>query len=115
MKIRYIIAKLKSYNFSRRIRFAAQRVLRGFDDSETWCLNTSYAKWMVPRLERFIKIRVGYPARITEKEWSEILQKILAYFKVLETGCWPMPSDYNYEKFQEGEKLYEEWRHNLWW
>jgi hypothetical protein len=41
---------------SREKEFKKQRIDRGFDESETWCLFVTIAKFIVPRLEEFIKI-----------------------------------------------------------
>ena len=100
----------------RSVKYFFQRLFHGFDDSETWCLTTSHARWMVPRLERFICIRAGYPSQLSSsQEWSEILINIQSYFKVLATGRIPFQTDDDYLEFLKNEKLYEKWKYNLWW
>lgn len=36
--------------------YKQQRVERGFDDSETWSLDMTIARFIIPRLERYIEI-----------------------------------------------------------
>lgn len=36
--------------------FEEQRITRGFDDSETWSLTDTIAKFIIPRLERYEEI-----------------------------------------------------------
>jgi hypothetical protein len=36
--------------------FKNQRIQRGFDDSETWCLTSTIAQFILPRLKRYEEI-----------------------------------------------------------
>lgn len=103
----------------RDIHFAFQRTFRGFDDSETWCLNTTMARLMVPRLRRFIAIKKGHPEALTSEEWTDVLEKILAYFNMRATGYIPVRHiiDDTFEAvdYFKNEKLYERWKEHLWW
>jgi len=40
----------------REPKFAKQREERGFDDSETWSLGDTIARFIIPRLERYMAI-----------------------------------------------------------
>ena len=53
---------LKPSAISRKIEFWWQRKTRGFDDSETWDLDYSFVRWLLPRLKRFSEVVGGYPA-----------------------------------------------------
>ncbi|OFZ57725.1 MAG: hypothetical protein A2381_19390 [Bdellovibrionales bacterium RIFOXYB1_FULL_37_110] len=44
-------------NDKRLKNYAQQRKDRGFDDTETWNLNTAIAKYISPRLDRLIEIQ----------------------------------------------------------
>lgn len=37
----------------REKKFSKQRLRRGFDESETWCLTTTIANFIIPRLEEY--------------------------------------------------------------
>jgi len=39
-----------------------QRLTRGWDDSDTWSLDVSVAKFLLPRLKRYRELRQGVPA-----------------------------------------------------
>ena len=40
----------------REEKFRKQRLKRGFDESETWCLTTTIANFIIPRLELYDSI-----------------------------------------------------------
>ena len=104
--------------FKRSVRFLFQRMFRGFDDSETWCLNIAHAKWMVPRLERFIELHNGYPMELTPEKWIDILTKILEYFKNVRddnVDIYDFEDKEEWKRHQENEALYIKWREHLWW
>ena len=76
-----IIPKDIAYSISvkdkRYPKWCEQRTERGWDDSDTWDLDKTIAKFTYPRLKRFIEVNHGYPADFTEKKWKDILDKIL--------------------------------------
>lgn len=89
-----------------------QRLINGYDDSETYSLFTTNSQWLVPRLERFITIKKGHPGDISDEEWNDILNKILKAHKII------AQDDYSSEDIKivkEGLKLYAEWYQHLWW
>lgn len=58
-----------------KLKRLCQRIVWGFDDSETWALDWSFYKWIYPRLKRFEKITQAYPINTTFKDWKKELQK----------------------------------------
>lgn len=62
--------------------YAEQRKERGFDDSELWSLDTTIAKFLLPRIKRYREVHCGYPASLTNERWNEILDKMVAAFEV---------------------------------
>lgn len=68
------------FKFTRWVRFFYQRRTRGFDDSETWALDTSLSRLIVPRLKRFKELLDGHPAEMTFEEWNEILDEMIWSF-----------------------------------
>jgi hypothetical protein len=99
----------------RHIRFLLQRILRGFDDSDTWSLDYSVAKLILPRLKRFREVTIGYPGQMSEQEWDVILLKMIAAFEFAASEERWSASHTEYHKHQEGINLFAEHFWHLWW
>lgn len=101
----------------RRLKHAWQRAVRGFDDSETWSLNTTFAQWFAPRLRRFKEVTIAYPAYCNDmEEWQEILQKMLDGFEMMADGDTYFTFDEQaHEKMQHSVDLFYQHFHSLWW
>ena len=67
----------------RNLRRAAFFVRHGFDRDDLYSLDTALARWVLPRLIRFNKIRCGHPAYLTEDEWSAKLRKMIRAFELI--------------------------------
>ena len=53
---------------------------------DTWNLNYYIAKFILPRLKLFKKVTMGFPCDLKSiNEWYDILDKIIAAFKILST------------------------------
>lgn len=91
--------------------FKQQRLERGFDDSETWALDCTIAKFIEPRLRRFKEIKAGYPSIISEEKWDDILDKMIYAFE-----CINKDTTYdNEDQVNEGLDLFRKYFFNLWW
>ena len=67
-------------------KYTQQRLERGFDESETWNLDGTIARFVYPRLKVFIEDvkKIGcYPASMTFDEWIKILDDMLKGFELL--------------------------------
>lgn len=91
--------------------FKQQRLERGFDDSETWALDCTIAKFIEPRLRRFKEIKAGYPAIMSEEKWDDILDKMIYAFECINKDT---VSD-NEDSVDEGLDLFRKYFFNLWW
>lgn len=99
----------------RKLRFFIQRRIRGWDDSETWSLDSSLARIILPRLKRFRELTIAHPSNHSEDEWNEILDKIIAAFEFAASeGRW-QASPEEYDKHHEGIKLFAQYYWALWW
>lgn len=59
-----------------KIKHFFQRMFRGFDDTETWDLDTQFYKWLYPRLKRFTEITKAYPVSYDNpQQWRDELTK----------------------------------------
>lgn len=68
-------------NDKRLEKYKKQRKDRGWDDTELWSLDTTIAKFIVPRLKRFKETVNGHPNEFTFEEWKVELQKMIDAFE----------------------------------
>ena len=100
-----------SFSEEKKDLYAKQRAERGFDDTELWNLNATIAQFILPRLKRFREINKSYPKAISEKEWNEILDKMIKFFEeYLDENNY---LEDNLEK--EGIELFAKYFLDLWW
>ena len=62
-------------------KYKKQRDERGFDDTETWYLDKTFALFLIPRLKRFIQVNNGFPNGETEQSFNEKLNFIVKSFE----------------------------------
>lgn len=109
---------LTEKNDKREKKYAKQRIERGFDDSETWSLDCTVARFVLPRLKRFREIapKTGIPGDMTLEQWESILDKMIAAFEIMASGDVP---PYKNEKggdiVDEGFKIFCDYFFALWW
>ena len=118
---------IKNVNFScideNDVRWDAmkqQRLERGFDSSECWNLDSTIARFIIPRLEVFIGDHAGYPANMTSEQWDNILNQILEAFKLYmdEDAFFNLTQeerDKRGKKIDKGLKLFAKHFSGLWW
>lgn len=85
----------------------------GFAQFETWNLYYSLALEIYPRLCYFREIAGAYPLGLNEKEWDEILDKMIKAFKLILTDN--RYRDEDTEAIEEGLRLFAKWYLALWW
>ena len=93
--------------------YKKQRIERGFDDTETFSLDTTIAKFILPRLKRFKEINKAFPEDMTFEEWNLILDKIIESLELI-TKPEYFSSGKN-PKIQEGIDLFAKYFRYLWW
>lgn len=86
---------------------------RGFADSELWDLGYVIASFILPRLKQFRKNLFGIPGYMTEKEWKNILDKMIFSFKELSKEDINISSG-NDNKIKEGLHCFAEYFSHLW-
>lgn len=102
----------------RWFRFLWQRWTRGFDDSQTWNLETRLAEHILPRLKRFKQVHTGYPMELTPQEWEIILDKMIFAFEFQASDIVDREIDLSndhFDKVKEGLWLFGVWYTHLWW
>ena len=103
------------YIKKRSIRFLHQRLTRGWDDSETFSLDYSLAKIILPRLKRFRQVTIGTPGEMSNQEWIDKLDKMIAAFEFAASEERWNASIEDYEKHNEGLDLFAQHYWQLWW
>jgi len=94
-----------------QIKWAWQRLFRGYDDRVWWNLN-SYLCKMLPVWLRKIKTGHLHPADLTEEAWEAMLEEMADGF---EEGYYLMDiGDGDAEKFERAMKLFIERIFDLW-
>lgn len=98
----------------REEKFSQQRIERGFDDSETWSLDCTITKFILPRLKRFREITHSFPAEFEKAEdWYMILDDMIVAFQTMNDTFTP---DNEQDKIiKKGLKLFRKHYHSLWW
>lgn len=117
---------IKNVNFSlgeetdkREPEWKAQRLTRGFDDTEMWNLDCTIAKFIAPRLKVFKEqaAEIGdHPVNITSEKWQEILSQMIEGFELYSDHFnWSAEdSDANWRKVDKALSLFRKWFFNLW-
>lgn len=121
-----------------KIKWFFQKLFRGFSDDELWNLDNTIAKWILPRLKRFKKDSIAFPAELgIPDKWDEILDKMIWSFDYIvnqdkyedeimekykdneldEEGHYRWIKDANElsKKCQEGLDLFGTYFRSLWW
>lgn len=102
--------------FPRSAKHFLQKCTRGFSDKDTWNIDVTVAKFVLPRLKRFKELTNGHPHEITWEEWIEILDKIIYSFEMAsdDDKYYGLNITEN-EKVQEGFALFGAYYTSLWW
>lgn len=97
-----------------RLRGAWQYLTKGYADSELWNLDTTIARFLLPRVRRFASNTHSYPSELTEQQWAEILNEIRIALEVAAKGEYWDLSKEEHERVQRGFELLGKWFQNLW-
>lgn len=111
-----LVARLRNkYRPVMRLRFAAQRVYRGHDDSMLWSLDYAVANLVVAGVKAMRKWQHGYPGELGSwEEWDKILARIEGGFQAwLDADGW-FDKPEEQERFKDGMALFGEWFGGLW-
>ena len=87
----------------------------GWDPSETWNLDETIARFILPRLRHLRENTHGYPHDLTEEMWDDIMGKMVKSFELslLEHGEDGY-EEFDQEEMQEGLDLFAKHFRNLW-
>jgi len=115
----------------RQLKWWWQRRTRGWDDRDLWSLDVALAKWILPRLKEFRKIKHGVPHfdgidldsdgnikdfDLAQQQWQEIQGKmIIAFEHIIDQNNGTFLDMDDHEEIQEGLTLFGRYITYLWW
>ena len=94
--------------------FKKQLKERGWTDEDTWSLDWTISKFILPRLKRFKEINTCYPYKQTKKSWDKKIDKMIKAFELASKGAWDMTTG-EFKTAQEGIELFAKHYFELWW
>lgn len=97
----YRLYKFMTSDLWYEIKWAYQRVFRGWDDRASWGLHSHLEDIIIPIIHEWVKFKHGAPMGITEGQWTDVLRDIQdGFVAAKEIGGL----DYIEEKMDEKEK-----------
>ena len=88
--------------------------LNDFDDTETYSLFNTIAKFTLPRLKRFKEVTDSHPTDMTFEEWMIILDKIIESLEIISKDDFSFSHEKE-AKIKEGTDLFGKYFTYLWW
>lgn len=109
-----------SHDDSRQALWAEQRRDRGFDDTELWGLDDTFARFILPRLKALRQQKLTPPIRMELPVWYSMLDKMIRAFELLLPeggGAWDRGSlnDKERGQVQEGLDHFRQFYFSLCW
>lgn len=100
----------------REDEFSETRRRTGVSPDETWSLDISIARFLVPRLRMFKELTCGYPACLKGglDEWRRIIGKMERAFKLIAQDKTTY-SESEHNAIEKGLDLFRMYFHSLWW
>jgi hypothetical protein len=107
------------------------RIGRHMDDiyyNPSWFADVVLAELALPILKEYVKRTQGYPPQLTWKEWHKILGHIIFAFEMMvdddrleNARDWYIKRNNEkgweimYDRVVEGQRLFGQWMHHMWW
>lgn len=97
--------------------YKEQRKLRGFDDTELWNLDFTIAKFILPRLKRFIECTTAYPPReySSLEEYKKDLNEIVWYLESVVLSEDYTADEPDSARVEHAKDLIRNLLFTLWW
>lgn len=107
-----ITYKIKS--IKNKIKMVYQREKRGYADQDVWNIDCWFLDIMPKMLKQLKETSHGYPATLTEKEWSDILDRMVFLLNEMDEDKCSYDNPYEDEYFSSlkdrFEKVENGWR-----
>lgn len=111
-KVPNVCFSLTDKKDDREPKFKEQRQTNGFDDSETWSLDITIARFIVPRLKRYIEL--AFDHNVETEEYRQDLQDILYSFEQISSKEIYFETDVE-QKIDIGLEKFSKLFRGLWW
>jgi hypothetical protein len=100
----------------RQKKYMKQLENRGWTDADTWSLDSTFGRWISPRLKRFKKLNNGCPNGLTAESWNAILDIMIEAFEYIGSDkYWGARTDKMNAKIEQGLDLFRQYFFCLWW
>ena len=117
-----LISIIRYFKDTRNYKFLWQKLTRGFSDKDTWNLEYTIAKFILPRLVRFKEIGKCRPMNLTKEEWNAKLGDMIFSMEYAANQFKNREFYENEEHRKEfderidrGTKFFGEYFFDLWW
>lgn len=98
-----------------QIAWKHQRETRGFDDTELWNLDSTIAKFILPRLKRFKELTNQHPHDFrTMEQWDDALDKMIDAFEFMVEEKYECFSGPRWDEVNKGIELFAKYFSHLW-
>lgn len=113
-----------------QVKYAFQRMFRGYDDTETFEMFSNFISRYKKILTQYRKNHWGYPTDLTEEQWDAIVDRMIHCLDMMDELyvkkilCKDMPEGYvpdcntvyeiNRRYKDEFFQMFSEWFYNLW-
>ncbi len=113
--VKHDIAEIKELGHTKKrtAKLLKQYAKRGWTDIDTWSLDASLARLILPRLKRFRKITKSTPQG-GEDKWDAILGQIVEAFEFAVSPEYYAASAEKVKKFKEAMLLFAKVYRDLW-
>lgn len=100
----------------RSIKFLCQRIIRGWDDSDTWALDLTISKFTLPRLKRLKEIDICSWDSFNKLEKCNIIDEIIWFHEmIIQTNDLSAPLVEDVVRFNKAALLWGKYYTVLWW
>ena len=94
-------------------KYKKQFEKQGFDDTVTWALDTSIARFIYPRLKCFYKLSDKVIDIDSREGFREAIEEMIEGFKLLSKDGFYDPEQES--KIEKAWELLSKWHRHLWW
>lgn len=95
----------------REFRLIWQELTRGWASDDTWSLDATISRFILPRLKLFKQVTIAYPMDLTVDEWDKLLDDMIYFHECVAT--WEENIDE--ERYNRGRKAFGDYYNDLWW
>lgn len=101
------------------LKHIKQRIEQGYCDKDVCNLDAYFLQVFIPALKQLKASQHGHPARMTEQQWTDILNKMISHFEAIDLYYDRLPMNKqgmatNEYHIQAGFRLFADYFTDLW-